>query len=76
MYVGTRDRVLLLNPAMAVWIPPDVEHWLRYVSSNEIIYVDVNRAEADRLGTEARIVQMTPLLQALMGVAYSDEAGH
>ena len=68
MYVGTRDRVLLLNPAMAVWIPPDVEHWLRYVSSNKIIYVDVNRAEAERLGTEPRIVQMTPLLQALMGV--------
>lgn len=68
MYVGTRDRVLLLNPAMAVWIPPDVEHWLRYVSSNKIIYVDVNRAEAERLGTEPRIVHMTPLLQALMGV--------
>lgn len=25
MYVSTRDRVLLLNPAMAVWIPPDVD---------------------------------------------------
>lgn len=67
MYVGTRDRVLLLSPAMAVWIPPDVEHWLRYVSSNEIIYVDVSRTESDRLGTEARIVQMTPLLHTLMG---------
>lgn len=74
MYVGTRDRVLLLNPAMAVWIPPDVEHWLRYVSSNEIIYVDVNRAESDRLGAEARIVQMTPLLQALMGVIPDSES--
>lgn len=68
MYVGTRDRVLLLNPSMAVWIPPDLEHWLGYVSSNEIIYVDVNRAEAGKLGTEPRIVRMTPLLQALMGV--------
>ena len=68
MYVGTRDKVLLLSPAMAVWIPPDVEHWLRYVSSNEIIYVDVNRAESDKLGTVARIVQMTPILQSLMEV--------
>ncbi|QWK81044.1 helix-turn-helix domain-containing protein [Ochrobactrum sp. BTU1] len=73
MYVGTRDRVLLLNPAMAVWIPPHADHWLRYVSSNEIIYVDVNRAEADKLGTEARIVQMTPLLQALMRVIPNSE---
>ncbi|MGK9086296.1 helix-turn-helix transcriptional regulator [Brucella intermedia] len=74
IYVGTRDRVLLLNRAMAVWIPPDVEHWLRYVSSNEIIYVDVNRAEADRLGTRARIVQMTPVLQALMGAVPASES--
>jgi len=73
MYVGTRNRVLLLNPAMAVWIPPDVEHWLGYVSSNEIIYVDVNRAESDKLGTEARIVQMTPLLKVLMRVIPDSE---
>lgn len=66
MYVGTHDRVLLLSPAMAMWIPPDVEHWLRYVSANEIIYVDVSRAESDRLGAAPRIVQMTPLLHALM----------
>ncbi|MGK9085899.1 helix-turn-helix transcriptional regulator [Brucella intermedia] len=74
MYVGTRDRVLLLNPAMAVWIPPDVEHWLRYASSNEIIYVDVNRAESDRLGTRARIVQMTPVLRVLMGAVPDNES--
>lgn len=66
MYVGTRNRVLLLSPAMAVWIPPDVEHWLRYASSNEIVYVDVNRAESGKLGAAARIVQMTSLLHAVM----------
>lgn len=66
MYVGTRNRVLLLSPAMAVWIPPDVEHWLRYVSSNEILYVDVSPAESGKLGAAPRIVQMTPLLHALM----------
>lgn len=66
MYVGTRNRVLLLSPAMAVWIPPDVEHSLRYVSSNQILYVDVNRTESCKLGAAPRIVQMTPLLYALM----------
>ncbi|ESX26815.1 MULTISPECIES: AraC family transcriptional regulator [unclassified Mesorhizobium] len=66
IYVGTRNRVLLLSPAMAVWIPPDVEHWLRYVTGNEVLYVDVNRAESGKLGAAPRIVQMTPLLHALM----------
>lgn len=28
MYVGTPDRVLLLSPAMAIWIPPRIEHWM------------------------------------------------
>ncbi|TWC76280.1 AraC family transcriptional regulator [Rhizobium sp. SJZ105] len=66
MYVGTRNRVLLLSPAMVVWIPPDVEHWNRYGSNNDMLYVDVNRDEASRLGAESRIMAMTPLLNALM----------
>lgn len=45
----------------------------RYISSNEIIYVDVSRAEADRLGTGARIVQMNPVLQALMDAVPDSE---
>ncbi|MBP2234477.1 AraC-like DNA-binding protein/quercetin dioxygenase-like cupin family protein [Sinorhizobium kostiense] len=66
MYVGTPNRVLLLSPAMAIWIPPDAEHWIRYVSANEMLYVDVNRQEASKLGAQSRIVKMTPLLNALM----------
>jgi len=66
MYVGTANRVLLLSPAMAVWIPPDSDHWLRYASSNEMLYVDVNREEAGYLGMSPRIMGMTPLLSALM----------
>ena len=66
MYVGTRNRVLLLSPAMAIWIPPDAEHWIRYASNNEMLYVDVNREEAKKFGTNSRIVAMTPLLSALM----------
>lgn len=65
MYVGTPDRVLLLSPAMAVWIPPDTQHWLRYGSNNVMLYVDVNREEADRLGRDCRVIAMTPLLGAL-----------
>ncbi|WP_372570712.1 helix-turn-helix transcriptional regulator [Ruegeria jejuensis] len=65
MYVGTPDRVLLLSPAMAIWIPPDTEHWMRYGSNNVMLYVDVNRDEADRLGGDVRVVAMTPLLGAL-----------
>ena len=65
MYVGTPDRVLLLSPAMAIWIPPDTEHWMRYGSDNVMLYVDVNREEASRLGTDCRVVAMTPLLGAL-----------
>ncbi|MEM5478140.1 helix-turn-helix transcriptional regulator [Pacificibacter sp. AS14] len=65
MYVGTPDRVLLLSAAMAVWIPPDTEHWLRYNSNNLMIYVDVNRNEAAKLGLDCRIVAMTHLLGTL-----------
>ncbi len=74
MYVGTPNRVLLLSPAMAIWIPPDVEHWMRYGSNNEMLYVDVNREEARRLGTECRIIAMTPLLSALISATMPDHA--
>lgn len=67
MYVGTPERVLLLSPAMAVWIPPDVDHWMRYGANNEMLYVDVNRREASRLGAQCRVMAMTPLLAALIG---------
>lgn len=65
MYIGTRDRVLLLSPAMAVWIPPDTEHWLRYGSENVMLYVDVNCDEAEQLGDACRVVAMSSLLNAL-----------
>lgn len=73
MYVGTPDRVLLLSPAMAVWIPPDTQHWLRYGSENVMRYVDVNRAEAKRLGSSCRVFAMTPLLGALFKATMPDE---
>lgn len=66
MYVGTPDRVLLLSPAMVLWIPPDVEHWMRYGSRDEMRYVDVNKDESRELGLECRIMSVTPLLKALM----------
>ena len=65
MYVGTLDRVLLLSAAMAVWIPPDTKHWLRYSSNNVMVYVDVSRDEANHLGRDCRVVAMNPLLRAL-----------
>ncbi|MEM9107523.1 MAG: helix-turn-helix transcriptional regulator [Pseudomonadota bacterium] len=73
MYVGTPDRVLLLSPAMAIWIPPDKEHWMRYGVNNVMHYVDVNRDEAEWLGPGCRVVAMTPLLDALF-VATMPEA--
>ena len=66
MYVGTPDRVLLLSPAMVLWIPPDVEHWMQYGTNNEMHYVDVNRDEAAKIGSACRIVANTPLLRALV----------
>ena len=66
MYVGTPDRVHLLCSAMAIWIPPDTRHWLRYGVRNEMIYVDVSREEAQHLGGNCRVVEMTPLLESLM----------
>ena len=72
MYVGTPGRVLLLSRAMVLWIPPDVEHWMRYGSHNEMRYVDVNRAESESIGQECRIVVMTPLLNALMAGTMPD----
>ena len=66
MYVGTLTRVLLLSPAMAIWIPPNASHWMRYGSNNEMIYVDVSQTEARALGSDTRIMAMTPLLNALM----------
>ena len=74
MYVGTPNRVLLLSAAMAVWIPPDAEHWMRYGSNNQMLYVDVNREEAAQLGAECRIMAMTPLLSALISATMPDQA--
>ena len=66
MYVGTPGRLLLLSPAMVLWIPPDVEHWMRYGSNNAMRYVDVRKGEAEMIGEDCRIMAMTPLLNALM----------
>lgn len=74
MYVGTRNRVLLLSPAMIIWIPPDAEHWMRYGSNNEMLYVDVNREEAAKLGTQCRIIATTPLLNALISATMPENA--
>ena len=75
MYVGTPNRVLLLSPAMAVWIPPDTDHWMRYGSNNVMIYVDVNREESTELGGECRVVAMTPLLGALFMATMPEGTG-
>jgi AraC-like DNA-binding protein len=72
MYVGTPGRVLLLSPAMALWIPPDVEHWMRYGSNNEMRYVDVRQDEAEKIGAVCRIMAMTPLLSALISGTMPD----
>lgn len=69
MYVGTPDRVLLLSPAMAIWIPPDKEHWMRYGANTVILYVDVTRDEARKLGRDCRVVAMTALLRSLFEAA-------
>ncbi|WP_421853177.1 AraC family transcriptional regulator [Oricola sp.] len=74
MYVGTPDRVLLLSPAMAVWIPPDTEHWMRYGSKDVMLYVDLSRDEADRIGRDCRVIAMTPLLGALFDATMPDSA--
>ena len=73
MYVGTPGRVLLLSPAMALWIPPDVEHWMRYGSNNEMRYVDVRQDEAEKIGAVCRIMAMTPLLSALISGTMPDK---
>lgn len=72
MYVGTPGRVLLLSPAMALWIPPNVEHWMRYGSNNEMRYVDVRQDEAESIGAACRIMGMTPLLNALISGTMPD----
>lgn len=54
---------------MAIWVPPDQQHWMRYGSNDVMHYVDVNRGEAERLGPECRVVSMTPLLDALFVAA-------
>ncbi|GAA5080889.1 hypothetical protein GCM10023209_34980 [Roseibacterium beibuensis] len=72
MYVGTPDRILLLSPAMAVWIPPNAQHWLRFGSENVMRYVDVSRDEAERLGSTCRVFAMTPLLGALFRATMPD----
>jgi AraC-like DNA-binding protein len=66
MQVGTARHVLLLSPAMVLWIPPDALHWMRTSRDNEMLYVDVNRAEAGVLGRECRVMAVSPLLSAAM----------
>ena len=74
MYVGTPGRLLLLSPAMVLWIPPDVEHWMQYGSNNQMLYVDVRKGEAEMIGEDCRIMAMTPLLNALMAGTMPDSA--
>ncbi|MDQ0322852.1 AraC-like DNA-binding protein [Pararhizobium capsulatum DSM 1112] len=59
---------------MAIWIPPDAQHWMRTGSNNEMLYVDVNRAESRTLGSECRIMTMTPLLSALISATLPQNA--
>lgn len=75
MQIGTENRVLLLSPAMAIWIPPDVRHWMKTSSNNQMLYVDVNREEAAHLGHTPRVLAMTPLLGALMQAVLPEAAG-
>ena len=76
MYVGTPGRVLLLSPAMLLWIPPGAKHWMRYGSNNELHYVDVSQEESEKIGADCRIMAMTPLLSALIsGTMPAQEAG-
>lgn len=65
MYVGTPKRVLLVSRAMAIWIPPDLPHWMRYGANNVMQYVDVNREESAELGSDCRVIAMSALLKAL-----------
>ncbi|MGO1118586.1 AraC family transcriptional regulator [Rhodovibrionaceae bacterium A322] len=73
MYVGTPGRVLLLSPAVILWIPPHVQHWMRYGAKNEMRYVDVEEVEAREIGTECRILTMTPLINALISGTMPDK---
>jgi AraC-like DNA-binding protein/quercetin dioxygenase-like cupin family protein len=66
MQAGTARHVLLLSPAMVLWIPPDARHWMRTSRGNEMLYVDVNREEAAALGLECRVMAVSPLLAAAM----------
>ncbi len=66
MQVGTERHVLLLSPAMVLWVPPDARHWMRTSRDNEMLYVDVNREEAATLGQACRVMSVTPLLAAAM----------
>ena len=73
MYVGTPGRVLLLSSAMALWIPPGIQHWMRYGSNNEMHYVDVSQEEAEKIGASCRIMAMTPLLSALISATMPEK---
>lgn len=66
MQVGTARHVLLLSPAMVLWVPPEARHWMRTSRNNEMLYVDVNRDEAAALGRNCRVMAVTPLLAAVM----------
>lgn len=72
IYVGVSNRVLLLSPAMILWIPPNIDHWLRYGSNNQLHYVGVREDEAEKIGADYRIMRMTALLHALMSATLPD----
>lgn len=76
LYIGTSKRVLLLSPAMALWIPPNATHWMRSGANNEMLYVDVNKTEAMALGSRCRVMAMTPLMSALMAATLPAPTRH
>jgi AraC-like DNA-binding protein len=66
MQVGTARHVLLLSPALVLWVPPDARHWMRTSRDNRMLYVDVNREEAAALGADCRVLAVGPLLAAAL----------
>jgi AraC-like DNA-binding protein len=66
MSVTTENGSYVMTPAMALWIPPEVEHSVEMVQPihQESLYLD--GALGVRLAGNGRVVSMTPLVSALM----------
>lgn len=67
--VATDDRVALLPPNMALWVPPECSHRLEFKTDARMRTLYVRPECGQKLGQECRVFHVMPLLREMIVTA-------